>query len=178
MEEIFDTEYTIGTRKGTAEYDSFSRSPKGTTHRRVFDEFMARDEGLLTNTLEEGVENAIKGKYAFVYIPESVYAISNNCELKELPQIVNKMHNAMAWNKHLPHRHFFNYFLNKMVETGQVDRIGRKYITQARKDCESSGEFFSMGFENVLSAFCLILFGITAGTIGLLAELCFKMICK
>ena len=59
-----------------------------------------------------------------------------------------------------------------MVETGQVDRIARKYIIQPRLDCDSSGEFFSMGFENVISAFSLVAFGIVAGIIGLIIELC------
>ena len=82
MEEIFDTEFTIGTRKGTAEHDSFRRSPKGTMHRKIYEEIMAKDDSLLTETLEEGIEKAIAGKYAYVYLPESIYSIVNNCQLK------------------------------------------------------------------------------------------------
>ena len=82
MEEIFNTEYKIGTRRGTAEHDSFRNAPEGSTHRRVYDEIIVNEDSLLTNSLEEGIEKAKAGKYAFVYIQESIYKINNKCELK------------------------------------------------------------------------------------------------
>ena len=82
MEEIFATEFTIGTRKGTAEHDSFKLAPKGSQHRRVYDEIMGKDDSLLTSSIEEGIEKALKENYAFVYIAESIREFNNKCELK------------------------------------------------------------------------------------------------
>ena len=66
----------------------------------------------------------------------------------------------MSWSKHLPHRHFFDYFINKMKETGQMDRILKKWQAKPRSDCGGDGEFVSMGlclcfygFSNHLSSF-------------------------
>ena len=97
----------------------------------------------------------------------------HNCDFLVIPFDVNKGLMSMAWNKHLPHRHFFNYFLSKMTETGQMDRIIRKWKAKPRSDCGSQGEFVSMGIDNIISGFILLILGILLSNIILIMEMCF-----
>ena len=81
----------------------------------------------------------------------------DNCDFLDIPFDVNTGILGMVWSKHLPHRSFFTYFINKMIETGQMDSILKKWLSKPKDDCGSNGEFVSMGLENMVSAFAMIL---------------------
>ena len=63
----------------------------------------------MVDSLEEGLANAKKGKYAFVWVTDVIYELNKeNCDFLDIPYDVNKGLIAMGWSKHLPHRQFFD----------------------------------------------------------------------
>ena len=50
-----------------------------------------------------------------------------------------------------------DYYLKKMLETGQLDRVRRIWLQSTKDDCESAAGFSPMGLENMVSAFSMIL---------------------
>ena len=95
----------------------------------------------------------------------------DNCDLLDIPFTVNSGQLSMAWSKHLPHRHYFDHFINKMKESGQIDRILRKWMPKPRSDCGYNGEFVSMGLDNMISAFAMVAFGIIFAIVSLIFEI-------
>ena len=94
----------------------------------------------------------------------------DNCDFLDIPFDVNTGILGMVWSKHLPHRSFFTYFINKMIETGQMDRILKKWLPKPKDDCGSNGEFVSMGLENMVSAFAMILTAVVFAFLLLMLE--------
>ena len=73
----------------------------------------------------------------------------------------------------MPHRHFFDYFINKMKETCQLNRIRKKRQSKPRSDSGAAGEFVSMGIQNTISAFALIASAILLAAVLCLIEVAF-----
>ena len=118
------------------------------------------------------MERTKAGKYAFVWTVEVVYDLNkDNCDLLDIPYAVNTGQLAFAWPNHLPHRHYFNHFINKMKETGQMDRILKKWMPKPRSDCGASGEFVSMGLDNMISAFAMVAGGFMFAIFLLIIEI-------
>jgi hypothetical protein len=61
-----------------------------------------------------------------------------------------------------------------MIENGQIFKILKKWITRSRSDCGSSGEFESMGMDNTISAFAMILTAFVFAGVVLLMEIAFR----
>ena len=98
----------------------------------------------------------------------------DNCDLLDLPFTVNSGQLALAWSKHLPHRLFFDHFIKKMKESGQIHRILFKLNPKPRSDCGKNREFVSFGLDNTISAFCMVGLGFIVALITFLME----MICR
>ena len=95
-------------------------------------------------------------KYAFFYGSVVVYEMTkDNCDFIDIPFDVKNNPVALVWKKHLPHRHFFDYFIKKLKENGQIDKILNKW-KPVRSDCGTGGDFESMGLENIVSAFAMM----------------------
>ena len=126
----------------------------------------------MTETIEDGLAKAKKDSYVFVWPTDVIYDINkDNCDFLDIPYDVNTGIIGMTWNKHLPHRHFFDYFISKMTETGQMDRILKKWLPKPRSDCGANGEFVSMGIENMVSAFAMIFAAFVIAVLVLVLEL-------
>ena len=78
---------------------------------------------------------------------------------------------SMAWNKH---KQFINYFMNKMAELGQMNRILWKWKARPRSDCGSREDFVSIRIDNIISAFVRVILCIILGTVIFLLELGLK----
>ena len=62
-----------------------------------------------------------------------------------------------------------------MKESGQIDRILRKWMPKPRSDCGYNGEFVSMGLDNMISAFAMVAVGIILAIVSLLFEIGFRI---
>ena len=76
---------------------------------------------------------------------------------------------VLLWNKNLPHKDLFNYYISKMKWTGILDRILKKYLAKSHSECKSSSAFISITLDNVLAAFAI------DGT-GLILAICILII--
>ena len=120
------------------------------------------------DSIEAGLNKARKEKYAFTC--RSFYFKENkDCDFISIPGVIASFHQSIIWSKNWPHRHFFGYFLNKMKETGQIDRIVQKWLGKAESDCKVVEK--STGIESTVSGFALLLLGLIISTIMLLIEI-------
>ena len=172
MEEILYTDFAIGTVTGSSILDTFLYGPPGSIHLQLAEEIIKKDSTNMPATIEEALAKAKNERYAFVWTTDVIYAINqDNCDFLDIPYDVNSGMLTMAWNKHLPHRHFFNYFINKMIETGQMNRMKKKWLPKPKIDCGTNGEFVSMGIENMISAFAMILIAVILAVFILTLEI-------
>ena len=157
LNEIRNTDFKIGSIRGSAVLDKFLYAPEGSVHLKVAEEIIEKDITNMPASFDEAMEKTKAGKFAFVWTVETVYDLNkDNCDLLDIPFTVNTGQLGFAWPKHLPHRHYFDYFIKKMKETGQMDRILTKWMPKPRSDCGSDGEFVSMGLDNMVSAFAMV----------------------
>ena len=175
LDEIRGTKFGMGAVVGSGTLDSFLNAPEGSTHWKVAEEIIKKDPANMPSTVEAGIEKAKEGKYAFVWQVDIVHALTrDSCDLLEIPYDVNTGHLSLAWSKHLPHRHFFDHFIYKMKQSGQIDRILQKWRQNPRSDCGYEGEFISMGLNNMISSFALVATGIVFAVVCLSVEIAFS----
>ena len=98
----------------------------------------------------------------------------DNCDLLDLPFTVNSGQLALAWSKHLPHGLFFDHFIKKMKESGQIHRILYKLNPKPQSDCGKNRKFVSFGLDNTISAFGMDGLGFIVALVAIVTE----MICR
>ena len=126
MEEVFNTDFTVGTLNGSAVLGTFRSAPEGTTHRRVWDDIMSKNlETGAVKSLEEGLSLAKEQDYALVWNTDAVYTINkDNCDFRDIPQDIATWNTVIVWTKNLPYRQIFRLdsvkkcFLYKKVQQG------------------------------------------------------------
>ena len=157
LHDIQGTAYSLGSVKGTALVDNFLYAPPNSIEYALAESKIRKDPSNMVGSIEEGLAKAKFEKYAFIWTTDVIFELNkDNCDFLNIPYDVDTGLIAMAWSKQLPHRHFFNYFISKMKETGQLDRILKKWQAKPREDCGSAGKFVSMGIENMISGFAMI----------------------
>ena len=156
MDELLMTnDFSVGMLRGGAEHESFTNALPGSVRRRIADHLIS-EEDLLDSTEEGAARLKRDSKYAFI-ASDSDKLFQDGCHFLEIPFDINVFTIAIAWNPRLPHRHILNFSLSKMIETGQVDRILRKWLDRKKVDCLGEDTFKSMDLEHTVSAFALVL---------------------
>ena len=154
---IQKTAYGLGSVRGSSILDNFLYAPPHSIEHTLTEEIIRKDPTFIVSSIEEGLAKAKTEKYAFVWTTDVIFELNkDNCDFLNIPYDIDTGLITMAWSRHLPHRHFFNYFIRKMKESGQLDRILRKWQAKPRSDCGAAGEFVSMGIENTISGFAMI----------------------
>ena len=93
-------------------------------------------------------------KYGFISSSGQIHnAVKDSCTIMEIPYNLNQYDIGFGFPKHFPFIDLFNYFISKV--------------------CGSSTQLDSMGFDNAVSAFILIIIGIVITIIVFIIELCF-----
>ena len=159
LKDIFKTDYSLGSINGSANLDNFLLAPKGSIYKMLADEIILKDPTNMPTTFEEALLKTKHEKYAFVYNTDAMLEMNKNkCDFIEIPDDISTSSIGFGWNKNLPHRHIFDFFLKNMIERGQVDRILRKWKPKQtpRHNCGTNEDFVSMGMENMVSAFAMI----------------------
>ena len=127
---------------------------------------MDQDETLLTDTVEEGLEMAKNKDYAFIWNTDAVYALTkDNCDYLAIPQDIMTGYSVIAWNKHLPYKRLFNHYINKLKQSGLMNRILQKHVPKPRSDCGSADAFRGISLNKAFTLFLMLALG------GLLAIL-------
>ena len=115
LEEIRTTSYGLGSVKGTYFIDNFLYAPPNSIKNILSNEKIQRDPSNIVNSIEEGLAKAKNEKYAFIWVTDVIYDLNkDNCDFMNIPYDIDKSLVVMTWSKQVPHRHLFNYFINKM----------------------------------------------------------------
>ena len=171
LDDVLLTDYKVGTLDGSAEQDMFANANEGTNFKKIYEEKMRQHSGSFVDTYEQGVEEVMKEKFVFIgYEPAILNIMDGTCKMLRIPNPVTRINLGFAWAKDLPHGQFFSYFLQNLEEKGVLDKLSRQYTKQPRPDCGGSGEFISMGFTNIVSAFVMLLLASVAAIVFCLAE--------
>lgn len=99
----------------------------------------------------------------FVSVPCNVSAVSGD---------YFKVSIAWPTQKNFPFLASLNFHLTKIKETGQLERIMRKYLSSHNVACESS-DFKPIEIFNIFTAFLLLLVGVLFAVIAAVSEKCF-----
>ena len=82
---------------------------------------------------------------------------------------------GIAWSRNVPHRHMVDYYIKKITETGQLNRIRRIWLHTSGTECAAGAGFSPMGLQNMVSGFALISLGaLIAALIFLMEMVMFK----
>ena len=153
---MLSSDFQIGSVNGSAILDGFLRAPAGSIHDKIAKKKIKNNPESVPDTIEEGLMKAKEEKYAFVWSTDTIYGFNqDNCDFVEIPDEVSGGHLGIGFTKDLPHTQFFDFFINKMKETGQMKRILRKWLPKPREDCNAAAGFLSLGLDNLISAFAM-----------------------
>ena len=171
IEDVLLSDSKVGTRDGGAEQDMFVNTNGGTIFKKIFDEKMSQDPDAFVETLEQGVKKVVNEKFVLVGYELAILEIAyGQCKMLRIPRPISKTNLGVAWAKDLPHGQLFSYFLQNLGEQGILDKLARHYVNKPRSDCGASGEFISMGFTNIISAFVMLLLASVAAVVLCVAE--------
>ena len=90
-----------------------------------------------------------------------------NCEIISLPKKYKPHVLSMTMQKNLPYKNAFNYFVVKLKENGVIDQILNQYKNSKDQKCHDLNGL-PIGWTQVISAFCLLLFGFVGALISFL----------
>ena len=156
LEEMLASDYQVGSVNGSAILDGFLRARPGSIHETIANKKIRKNPSSIPDSIEEGLIKAKQEKYAFVWSTDTIYGINqDNCDFVEIPDEVSGGHLGIGFTQDLPHAQFFDFFINKMKETGQMKRILRKWLPKPREDCNAAAGFLSLGLDNLISAFAM-----------------------
>ena len=168
-------EFSVGMVKGTAVHGSFVNALPGSPRNRVAKQLMSKED--LVESNQEGWARLRRDpKYTFVSNSNNL-PNNDGCDFLEMPFDLDVNTMAIAWNPRMPHRHILNYALVKMIESGQVNRILKKWLTKKKPDCWDDERFKSMGMEHTVSAFALVFAASSISLILLLFEVMSILMC-
>ena len=106
----------------------------------------------------------------FVWTADVIHSMTeNSCDFLDLPIDLYSVSISIAWSRDVPHRHIVDYYIKKIMETGQIDRVRRVWLHSPDAGCGTGAGFSPMGLENMVSAFAMIsAFALLSGFILLL----------
>ena len=92
-----------------------------------------------------------------------------SCEIIDIPKAYDPKAFAYAFAKDSPYLPIFNYYLHLLRESGSINQIMERYVSDEAPACtESSGE--ALGFDNCFTAFILLLTGFIVAAVLFLIE--------
>jgi hypothetical protein len=111
--------------------------------------------------------------FAYIASTNEMFAKnSDNCLFAEMPFGIGSFQVALGFPKKFPYATIINKAIRKSKENGQLDRILKKWAVKPKEDCTSGTGFASMGIENVIFAFGVIVGGLFFAFVTLSIEIC------
>ncbi|XP_050710442.1 glutamate receptor-like [Eriocheir sinensis] len=109
--------------------------------RQVWQEVVMRSEDNLVDSYSEGLEKVLSGKYVFIGVDINTHNYIRSmpsvdaCRIKELPGRYITGGIAIGLQKHSPFRTVFDHSLQKMRESGLMDKLRRKWMSAGDRAC-------------------------------------------
>ena len=157
LEDVLHSDYKFGSVQGSAPLDSFLHGPEDSVFRKIADSIIRLEDANIVDTIGEGLEKARHEKYVFVWTAYVIHSMTeNSCDLLDLPIDLYSVSISIAWSRDVPHRHIVDYYIKKIMETGQIDRVRRVWLHSPDAGCGTGAWFSPMGLENMVSAFAMM----------------------
>ena len=161
LDGVIDSGYLIGTKNGSAILNGFFQSPVGSIRREIAEKLIRKNPHTMVPGRKEGIEKMLKEKYALMATSQEIrYLSDDDCLFMEIPFNIHTYIVAFAFPKQFPFLDLFNYFITKNIDNGILQRIKIKWFGDGRSMCAAAVNLDSMGFDNVISAFFMIIGGI------------------
>ena len=111
----------------------------------------------LKKTEEETISQGLSGQYAIYLLHTTLTNLPEykSCLLEGTNLLVNKNDLAFALLKNSPYLDVFNLGMQRMLESGELERIHRRHMTK-KPTCNETGKGKPLGFENIILV-CIIL---------------------
>ena len=162
----------IGTGKGTT-LNSFLNAWEGSIRRKIADKIIRPNPRTIVSGFQEGIDKMMTEKYGFMSSAGQIRnSIKNGCSFMEIPYDLNNYDIAFGFPKQFPFSDLFNFFISKNFENGNLQRIKSKWLKRANKMCHAQTQLDSMGFDNVVSAFFMVIIGVIITLVIFCSELC------
>ena len=155
--------------------------------------FEGADRGPLKDVWEkkilpfmESIPNDQEGLLSYVVShPDSTLFISvataiaseeyMNCELMPLPGEYMTSGVAFGIQKDSPYGEVLNYFMRRLIEGGNVDKLQLKYLRSTALTCKENNSGQPIGLETALPAIVIMIAGIIISGILFLLEMFFRV---
>nr|CAD7399188.1 unnamed protein product [Timema cristinae] len=126
----------------------------------------------LVDDIEAGLMRVSRNsKIAFLDILERTEAIlgKRRCSLLAIPTDFIRTHATLVVRKRMPYKKAFDYYLRKMWESGQLERLRIKWWATVKTNCPEE-DLTSMDMEQVSAVFMCLLIGILVSLITFILE--------
>ena len=130
------------------------------------------EDASLKLTEQEAIDQAMSDLYALYLFKGVVVNLQEykDCKLDDVGFSVGKLNVASAFPKTSPYKDIFNHGLQKMMESGELDKIKRKHKPIARI-CGGGGKGRALGFKNIILVFIILGLGLLLSSAGLVMEI-------
>ena len=168
--ELQTSPYQVTLLKNSAYQEVFEEAQTG-QFKAIWETKFKNKEKSLKSEHSEMVSVISRGEYAMYEGYSVVKALDgwNDCSITDANFVVNYLDNAFAFPKNSPFKDLFDQTLQKMIESGELQRIQRVYASK-KPDCGGS-KGRSLGFGTTCSALLVISIGIVACIVFLLLEI-------
>ena len=182
LEELVLSPYQVSTIA-----DSYYQAVWQETDSRVYQDvwrtkFMNKEKSLKSSE-QEVVDQALSGPYAIYLFHTTLSNLPeySACQLEDAGLQLNRIDLAFALQKQSPYVNLINLGLQRMAESGKLERIFRKHRAK-KPSCGAHGKGKSLGFENILLVFLILMLGQCSSIVLLLLEklsVCFiRSLCR
>ena len=133
--------------------------------------FLDKDASL-KKTEQEAIAQTMTDLYALFFFNGVGINLQEykDCKLDDVGFPVSKINLAFAFPKTSPYRDIFNHGLQKMMESGEIDRIRQKHKPEARI-CGGGGKGKTLGFKNIILVFLILGLGLLLSIVSLVVEI-------
>lgn len=169
LSDALDLNYGVTFFKGGVIDEMFSLSPPGSPEHRAHQKYL-NDDAPPLQSFDMGIQRVLDGTHVFLQKLETLRAHpAYPCEMVDVKNY--KINQDIVFPFKIGHSLLpaFNEQIMKLREAGILNKLWRKYIYTGDKQCdEESGD--TLGFENVLSPFFILAFGIGLSILVLILE--------
>ena len=173
--ELLNSPYQVTTLANSAYQDIFEGAQDG-VFKNIWDtKFQNKDKSLKATPEEQIAVIRANADYA-MYDGYSTLENTDdwkNCAVTDTKFIVNSADNAFAFPKDSPFKDLFDLALQKMVESGELERIRKSYSVR-KPDC-GGGKGRKLGFGTTCFAMAVFVIGLGFCCASLLLEKIRKM---
>ena len=171
LAELIASPYQVTTLADSSYQDIWERGSSN-TYQDVWNTKFVDKEKSLKKTEEEAVQQALSGQYAIYLMHTTLTNLQQykSCILEGTDLFVDKIDLAFALRKNSPYLDVFNLEMQRMFESGELERIARRHRTK-KPTCNDSGKGKPLGFTNIILMFVIFSGGVCFSIVIFIGEL-------